>query len=349
MISNMINWVERGLVPDVLIRAGIRHLVKKRLTEESARQPEQASAQFHDFLSELKKTAMAIETDKANEQHYEVDAEFYRWVLGDYAKYSSAYYQPGDDLSTAERRMLDLYVKRAQLSDGQKILELGCGWGSLSLFMAAQFPKAHITGVSNSHSQRKYIMGQAQEQGLDNIEIITSDINNLSLEKQFDRIISIEMFEHIRNYQQLLANCSDWLKADGLMFVHIFCHRFLMYPYEVRGEDDWMSKYFFSGGQMPAQDTFLFFQDDMQVKRRWLLSGQHYEKTANHWLENMDGHKKQIMPVLKRVYGDDAGIWWQRWRIFFMSCAELFGYDEGNQWLVGHYLWAPKNNNDQLN
>src|SRR5690606_3213985 len=169
----------------------------------------QASQKFNDFLLELKTTAMAIETDKANEQHYEVDAEFYQWVLGDYAKYSSAYYQPGDDLSTAERRMLDLYIERAQLKDDQQILELGCGWGSLTLFMAEQFPKAKITGVSNSHSQRQYIMGQAQERGLSNIEIITCDINELSLDGGFDRIISIEMFEHIRNYQQLLANCSS--------------------------------------------------------------------------------------------------------------------------------------------
>lgn len=343
MINKMIDWVERGLVPDFLVRSGIRHLVKKRLSEESAQEPEQASQKFNDFLLELKTTAMAIETDKANEQHYEVDAEFYQWVLGDYAKYSSAYYQPGDDLSTAERRMLDLYIERAQLKDGQQILELGCGWGSLTLFMAEQFPKAKITGVSNSHSQRQYIMGQAQERGLSHVEIITCDINELSLNGDFDRIISIEMFEHIRNYQQLLANCSSWLKPDGLMFVHIFCHRYLMYPYEVRGEDDWMSEYFFSGGQMPAQDTFLFFQDDMKVQRRWLLSGQHYEKTSNHWLNNMDRNKNHIMPVLKRVYGDEAALWWQRWRIFFMSCAELFGYDKGNQWLVGHYLWSPKN------
>lgn len=341
MIKTMIDWVERGMMPDFITRAGIQHLIKKRLMEESANNPAQAADKFNDFLSELKKTAIAIETDKANEQHYEVDAEFYQWVLGDYSKYSSAYYWPGDDLSTAERRMLDLYVERAQLRDGQQILELGCGWGSLTLFMAAQFPRANITGVSNSHSQRSYILAQAQERGLNNIDIITCDINALELEQAYDRIISIEMFEHIRNYQQLLANCSAWLKPDGLMFVHIFCHRFLMYPYEVRGDDDWMSKYFFSGGQMPAQDTFLFFQDDLSVKRRWLLSGEHYEKTANHWLQNMDNNKRHIMPILKRVYGDEATLWWHRWRIFFMSCAELFGYDKGNQWLVGHYLWAP--------
>ncbi len=341
MISNAINWVERGLVPDFMIRAGIRHLIKKRLKEEHAFNPGQASKRFHEFLDELKKNDMEIEKEKEKEKKEEGEEEGERGVLGDYAKYSSAYYQPGDDLSTAERRMLDLYIERAQLADGQQILELGCGWGSLTLFMAEQFPQSQITGVSNSHSQREYIMGQAQERGLENIEIITCDINDLSLEQQFDRIISIEMFEHIRNYQQLLANCSTWLKPDGLMFVHIFCHRFLMYPYEVRGEDDWMSKYFFSGGQMPAQDTFLFFQDDMTVQQRWLLSGQHYEKTSNDWLANMDRHKAEIMPVLQRVYGDDATLWWQRWRIFFMSCAELFGYDDGNQWLVGHYLWAP--------
>jgi len=183
-------------------------------------------------------------------------------------------------------------------------------------------------------------MGQAKERGLDNVHILTCDINELLLNEQYDRVISIEMFEHVRNYENLFNNIADWLKDDGKMFVHVFCHRYLMYPFLAEGDDNWMGRYFFSGGQMPAADTFYHFQQRLKIERRWLNSGQHYEKTSNHWLENMDRHKANIMPVFERVYGAEARLWFQRWRIFFMSCAELFGYDQGQQWLVAHYLFS---------
>ncbi|WP_223787608.1 SAM-dependent methyltransferase [Marinicella meishanensis] len=340
MIKTLIQWIERGHLPDFVVRAGIRKLLKQRLREEHADDVEASDQKYHEFLTEIKQSALAIDTDKANEQHYEVDAEFYRYALGARKKYSACYYHGNESLDQAEENMLALYVERGQFIDGQEILELGCGWGSITLYLAEQFPGSKITGVSNSNSQRRHIMAQAQARGLNNVNIITCDINELELHQQFDRVISIEMFEHVRNYQNLFNNIASWLKDDGKMFVHVFAHRYLMYPFIAEGDDNWMAKYFFSGGQMPAVDTFYHFQQQLKIERRWLNSGVHYEKTANHWLQNMDQNKAQIMPVMEKVYGEDAKLWFQRWRIFFMSCAELFGHDGGNQWLVAHYLFS---------
>ncbi len=339
MIKTLINWIEQGYVPDSMIRMGIRKLCQQRLIEEKAFDVEQASDRYFKFLEELKQSPLAIDTDKANEQHYEVDADFYHYALGARRKYSSCYYHDNESLDEAEENMLALYLERGGFIDGQDILELGCGWGSITLYLAENLPHSKIIGVSNSNSQRRYIMGKAQEKGFDNVEIVTCDINDLSMDKQFDRVISIEMFEHVRNYENLFSNIADWLKVDGKLFVHVFCHRFLMYPFIAEGDDNWMAKHFFSGGQMPAADTFLHFQQKLRIEQRWMNSGQHYEKTSNHWLENMDQNKAQIMPIFERVYGVDAKMWFQRWRIFFMSCAELFGYDEGREWMVAHYLF----------
>lgn len=340
MIKKLIQWIERGYFPDFVVRAGIRKLVRQRLIDEKVDQIELCDARYHEFLSEIKTSALAIETDKANQQHYEVDADFYHFALGARKKYSSCYYHGDETLDQAEETMLALYVERGDFVDGQDILELGCGWGSITLYLAEKFPNSKIMGVSNSKSQRKYILSQAEDRGLNNVNIVTCDINELAINQQFDRIISIEMFEHVRNYQNLFNNISTWLKKDGKLFVHIFCHRFLMYPFIADGEDNWMAKHFFSGGQMPAADTFYHFQEQLKIERRWINSGQHYEKTSNHWLANMDNNKKQIMPIFDRVYGADAKLWYQRWRIFFMSCAELFGYDNGKQWFVAHYLFS---------
>lgn len=339
MIKTLINMIERGYLPDSMVRAGIRKLCRQRLIEEKAHDVELASQRYTEFLEELKQSPLAIDTDKANEQHYEVDADFYHHALGARRKYSSCYYHGNESLDEAEENMLALYLERGEFVDGHDILELGCGWGSITLYMAEKLPHSKITGVSNSNSQRRYIMAKAKEKGFDNVEIITCDINELSLEQTFDRVISIEMFEHVRNYQNLFNNISGWLKDNGKLFVHVFCHRYLMYPFIAEGEDNWMAKYFFSGGQMPAADTFLNFQQHLKIEQRWINSGQHYEKTSNHWLKNMDKNKQQIMPIFERVYGSDAKLWFQRWRIFFMSCAELFGYDEGREWLVAHYLF----------
>lgn len=340
----LIEFAERKMVPDPLIRLGIRQLLKKRLQDEMAFDPEKASLRKNACIDMLRKSPIAIETEAANEQHYEVPARFYELVLGKHLKYSGCLWNNEClTLDDAERTMLDLYLQRAQLENGQHILELGCGWGSLTLHMAERLPYARITAVSNSHSQRKHIEKTLQQRGLSNVRVITCDVNQLELDQQFDRIVSVEMFEHMRNYQQLFDKISQWLSHDGKLFVHIFCHRSVVYPFETEGDDNWMGRYFFTGGLMPSADTLLHFQQNLEISSQWLVNGQHYQRTAEAWLENMDKHQAEIISLFEQVYGaDQAKIWWQRWRLFFMACAELFGYRAGNEWLVGHYLFTKK-------
>jgi cyclopropane-fatty-acyl-phospholipid synthase len=340
---SLIDWCERGLLPDALTRHGIRRLNAQRLRDEGALDVQAADQRFRTLLDELRQSPIAIETAAANQQHYEVPTRFFELCLGKRLKYSSCFYATGsEDLDTAEEAMLALYGQRAELADGQRILELGCGWGSLTLWMAQQFPNARITGVSNSRTQREHILAQAARRGLGNVEIITCDVNQLALpEGEFDRTVSIEMFEHMRNYQHLLGNVSRWLKPGGKLFVHIFCHRSLMYPFETQGEDNWMGRYFFTGGLMPSADTLLHFQRDLNIEQRWLLPGTHYQRTADHWLENQDRNREEVMSVLVQAYGAaDAALWNQRWRMFWMACAELFGHADGNEWLVAHYRFS---------
>ncbi|GGA78270.1 cyclopropane-fatty-acyl-phospholipid synthase [Arenimonas soli] len=337
---SLIDLCERGLVPDALTRLGIRRLCAQRLREEGAHDLARADARFRELLDELRRSPIAIQTAAANEQHYEVPARFFELCLGKRLKYSSAYYPTGrESLDEAEEAMLALYGERAELADGQRILELGCGWGSLTLWMAARYPKARITGVSNSNSQREHILAQAAARGLDNVEILTRDVVQLDLpEESYDRVVSIEMFEHMRNYRHLLANIARWLRPGGKLFVHIFAHRHLMYPFLTEGDDNWMGRYFFTGGLMPSADTLLHFQQDLAIEDRWLLPGTHYQRTADHWLENQDRNQAQVLEVLAGAYGiENAERWSQRWRMFWMACAELFGYEEGRQWLVAHY------------
>ncbi|MDY0022355.1 cyclopropane-fatty-acyl-phospholipid synthase family protein [Arenimonas caeni] len=340
---SLIDLCERGLVPDALTRFGIRRLCAQRLREEGADDLDLADGCFRDLLGQLRDSPIAIETDAANEQHYEVPARFFELCLGRRLKYSSAFYATGrETLDEAEDAMLALYGERAELADGQHILELGCGWGSLTLWMAERFPNARITGVSNSRSQREHILAQAARRGLGNVQILTCDVNRLELPAEsFDRVVSIEMFEHMRNYRRLLGNIAGWLRPGGKLFVHIFAHRFLMYPFLTEGEDNWMGRYFFTGGLMPSADTLLHFQEDLRLEQRWLLPGTHYQRTANHWLENQDRNREEVLEVLAATYGaDQAARWHQRWRMFWMACAELFGYEGGRQWLVAHYRFS---------
>ena len=337
---SLIAVCEKGLVPDAMTRWGIRRLCGDRLRQEHAGDLGAADARFRRRLGELNASALAIETDAANRQHYEVPADFFRFCLGRRLKYSSCYYPTGSEtLDQAEEAMLALYGERAALADGQNILELGCGWGSLTLWMAERFPNARIVGVSNSASQREYILGQCRERGLANVAILTRDVNALQLDTRFDRVVSIEMFEHVRNYRMLFERIAGWLEDDGSLFAHIFCHRYLMYPFEDEGQDDWMARHFFTGGMMPSVDTFLHFQDELVLRERWLVPGTHYQRTANHWLANQDAHRKDVLNVLEAVHGSaaQARIWSQRWRMFWMACAELFGYRDGSEWLVAHY------------
>ena len=337
----LIDLCERGFIPDPLLRLGIRRLCARRLRQEHAHDAVAAWERFRGLLDELRRSPLAIETEAANRQHYEVPARFFELCLGKRLKYSSGFYPRGDEtLDEAEVAMLSIYRERAGLADGQRILELGCGWGSLTLWMAETFPNSSITGVSNSRSQREHILRQAGQRGLRNVEIVTCDVNALQLERRFDRVVSIEMFEHMRNYRGLLRNIAGWLEDDGRLFVHIFCHRELMYPFETGGDDNWMGRHFFTGGLMPAADTLLHFQDDLVLRQQWRLAGTHYRNTANHWLANQDRNAEEVLAVLTSAYGADAARWAQRWRMFWMACAELFGYRDGNEWLVAHYLFG---------
>lgn len=334
--------LEKNYIPDFLIRAGIRRLLKQRLQDETKATPELQQQAKQDLIQELKSSPIAVHTAAANEQHYEVPTEFYQYCLGKHLKYSSGYWKDGvNDIHTSEQDMLALTCQRADLKDGQEVLELGCGWGSLSLFMSARFPKSNFTVVSNSRTQKLYIDSEAQKRNIRNLTVITSDINVLSLDKQFDRVVSVEMFEHLRNYQELFRRIASWLKADGRMFVHIFTHKSLAYKFEVKDESDWMSKYFFTGGIMPSNDLFSYFNEHLRIKEQWNVNGIHYHKTSEAWLKNMDAHKAHILPLFEKTYGKDQALkWWVYWRIFYMACAELWGYNKGEEWMVQHYLFT---------
>ena len=339
-----LNLAEKGLLPDCVIRKGIRTLCETRLAEIAENDCELAQLKLQQFIHSMSRAEIAPLPEKANAQHYEIPAAFYDYCLGEHRKYSSCFWMPETrSLDEAEHIALAQTCAHARLQDGQAILELGCGWGSLTLWMASHYPKAKITGVSNSASQRAYILEQARARGLSNIQIITADMNVFDTEETFDRIVSVEMFEHMRNYQRLYGNVARWLKPHGLFFKHIFVHRYTPYTFDVKAEDDWMSQYFFSGGMMPSDDLPLHFQDHLKLVDKWRWNGSHYEKTANAWLANMDKNAQALTPILKSIYGEqDAEMWRQRWRIFFMACAELFGYNQGQTWWVSHYLFSKR-------
>ena len=332
--------IERDLVPDWILRAGIRSLIAQRLRDEDKGDPERQQAHLMSHVEQLKASPIAIHTPAANQQHYEVPAEFFASVLGAHRKYSCCYWQDGDTLDVAERRMLDLTAERAQISDGHSILDLGCGWGAFSLYAAARFKNSTVVGLSNSHSQRQYIENQARERGLSNLRIVTSDINGFEAGMCFDRIVSVEMMEHVRNYQRLFHKVASWLNRDGLLFAHIFTHSRFAYPFEVRDSSDWMAQHFFTGGQMPSDGLLLYFQDDIHIRDHWVVSGRQYQKTAEAWLAAMDRKREVLLSLCATIYGKDEAVkWFVRWRIFFMSCAELWGYGGGAEWIVSHYLF----------
>jgi len=335
------NLAEQNLLPDFIIRHGIRKLCRERLRNLATRNCENRSVSTDAFVKDMCTAAIAPVPEKANAQHYEVPADFFANVLGEHRKYSSGFWTEDiQTLNAAEAAALHETCQHAELTDGQHVLELGCGWGSLTLWMAEHYPRSHITAVSNSHSQRRYIESVANTRGLSNVKIITADMNVFDPGAKFDRVVSVEMFEHMRNYELLFQRIHDWLAPGGKLFFHIFCHRDMPYEFVDQGANDWMSRYFFSGGIMPSDNLPLHFQSHLKFQQRWRWNGSHYARTAEAWLQNMDANKANIWPILEQTYGiDQAGIWWGRWRIFFMACAELFAYDNGQQWWVSHYLF----------
>jgi cyclopropane-fatty-acyl-phospholipid synthase len=339
--ARAIGWTESGFVPDSVIRSGIRRLLERKLAEIEADDAEVASDTLNDFVAMMRNSPVALVPELANEQHYEVPAAFFDQVLGARRKYSCGYWPEGvTSLDEAEEAALEATVERAGIEDGMRVLDLGCGWGSVSLFIAERFPGSSILSVSNSRSQGEYIREQAVSRGLDNITVVTADMNDFDTELRFERIVSVEMFEHMRNYEKLFHRVHGWLQPGGRFFMHIFTHRSTPYEYIDKGPSDWMTRHFFSGGIMPSANLPLRFAGDLAIERQWTWNGNHYAKTCRAWLRLIDQRKAAVMPVLEATYGADAAErWFMRWRIFFMACEELFRYRSGREWFVSHYLF----------
>ena len=331
MIKFGIYLAEIGVIPDWMIRVAARFLTRQRLADS------QSAAEKIELIEQLSKGGIAEKTDYANEQHYEVPTEFFQLVLGKHLKYSCNLFEEVDFQDQAEQAMLDLYIERAGIANNQDVLELGCGWGSFSLYAAKRFPSSRFTCVSNSQTQIDYIKNQAEEEGIANLTPIRSDVNELSVEDRFDRIISIEMFEHLRNYQSILSTLNLLLKDSGKLFIHIFCHKSLLYLYEIQSDSDWMTKYFFQGGIMPSLDIFEHFDESFRLADRWSVNGKNYSKTSKLWLRKMYQNSTQIMRVLSQHY-DDPRRWFNRWRIFFLTCEVFFALNDGDEYFVSHHL-----------
>lgn len=338
-MSVVIDLAERGLLPDFLVRTGIRRFVRGRLADEYRGGERARLARVNALLLDLGGSEVALDTQTANEQHYEVPTGFFELVLGAHMKYSACLFEYEDtSLDEAEAAMLALYAVRAELVDGQQVLDLGCGWGSFTLWAAERFPRSRFTAVSNSATQHQFIEAAALQRGLRNVEVLTRDVNHLEFDPiRFDRVVSIEMFEHMRNYRLLLQRVARWLRPDGRVFVHIFCHRETAYPYQTEGDGNWMGRYFFTGGLMPAIDTLQHFDDHLEIEQQWSIPGHHYQRTARAWLDRLDANHVRARAALLATYGADVDRWLQRWRFFFMACEELFGFRGGNEWLIAHY------------
>ena len=338
MVPRVIEAVERWPLPDVVTRTGIAALVGR--TRRKLVQPDEPGERA--FAAGMTAYPIAEHADAANSQHYEIPARFFELCLGPRRKYSSCWYDEATTtLAEAEVRALALTCEHAALADGQRILELGCGWGSLTLWMAEHYPAARITAVSNSHSQREHIMGEARRRDLRNVEVVTADMNDFSTDMRHDRIVSVEMFEHMANWRGLLERTRGWLAPDGLLFVHVFTHANAPYRFDTADKSDWIAQHFFTGGIMPSRGLMRQFPDLYQVTQSWDWSGTHYARTARDWLANGDANRAEIARLFAGVYGADAGLWLRRWRLFFLATEGLFGHDGGRTWGVTHYRLAP--------
>jgi len=343
MISGAITLAEKNFFPDWLIRLGIRKLMKEKLSELSSIYVSDGYERKKDWVDSMNKSPLAFSPKKANEQHYEVPSKFFQQVLGPRMKYSSCFWDSSTtNLYDAENQMLDITIRRSGIEDGMRVLDLGCGWGSLSIYIAEKLSQCNVVSVSNSQDQGNYILKEVQKKGLTNLSFIKADMNTLHTDITFDRIISVEMFEHMRNYRLLLNKIAGWLKKNGKLFIHIFCHNDYAYPYETNTDSDWMTRYYFTGGMMPSYDLLEYFQDDLDLEKSWKINGNHYRKTCRAWLNNQDKRREKIMEIFQQFYGDEGELWFNRWRIFWMACEELFAYNEGEEWFIGHFLMEKK-------
>ncbi len=333
---NPLTFAEKGLIPYWLLRLAIRQRVGRKLSIEKAKTPESRQR----FIQKLSSSSIAQDTDKANQQHYEVPTSFYQLVLGPHLKYSSAYWPEGcTSLAQAEDEALKLIEDRVQLANGQTVLDLGCGWGSFSLWAAPRYPKSAFLAVSNSQTQAAFIREQATKRKITNLEVVTCDINEFNPEAQFDRIVSVEMLEHVRNYKTLFERIASWMYSNSLMFVHVFSHHEYAYAYDADNPNEWMAKYFFTGGIMPSHALLPSFDQHLKLNKSWNLDGTHYQKTAEAWLTHLNQNQNEIHTLFQATYGlKEAKRWMWRWRLFFLACAELFGYKKGSEWGVSHYL-----------
>ncbi|KAJ9067604.1 hypothetical protein DSO57_1037423 [Entomophthora muscae] len=339
--------IDNGMVPDFALRLGVRLLSRVRLSSISQPSIEKEQETKMQYIQRLRESDIAIHTDKANEQHYEVPTGFIKACLGKRMKYSACLYpDESTTLDEAEELMLQLYCERAQVEDGMKLMDLGCGWGSLGLYMAEKYPKSSVTSLSNSRTQKEYIESIATEKCLHNIQVITGDVKDFDFEvkPEFDRILSIEMFEHMKNYRHLFDKVSSWLKPQGKLFLQVFCHHNTPYDFDTEEGHSWMARYFFTGGTMPSLDLFLYFQDQLSIESHWYVDGKHYGRTSEDWLKTLDENRELALEHLREGYGgeEEANKWFNRWRLFYLAVAETFNYGDGQIWGLGHYLFQKK-------